>query len=456
MFKPKVLGRLAVIAFAVATPSLAAESFRPATEIRVLDNVFLVRDKPGTQLSFHMLVNAGCGDEAGNQCKGLAHYLEHIVLTGRNPEHKDAAVRLFGNGSANGWTNRSATAYVHSVPARPEGNLADLEQLFTFYAARLKDFAIDPAEADRERNVVLQEHDLRIGSSPATRFSRSLDARLIPNHVAGQWTIGTRETIQALTLDDARAFHKRWYVLNNVSFIIKGDLEPDALKALAERALAGLKPHSLPARNVARPIEFVPGREDVRESHPQVTRATVIFKKLISLPDTDTSQARAARVMVANFLGSQLPGSANHALTEVRVLAAGRPHVNLDRAAPGRVVLTVSAECAPDVQPDELLAAITSWVDGLSASTLTPETLTRLKLRFANGTAEADKQPAQVHSRLINWLASRNKYPELQGWRQQVADVPAGTVAAATAALAGPGRIVTGILEPTARTEASK
>src|SRR5262245_21810101 len=120
---------LAVI-LAIAGPAFAAEE-------RVSERVFLVRDKPGTPTQFQMIVLAGCSDEADGQCKGLAHYLEHLVLVGRNPEHKDIAVRFFPDAGSNGWTNMRATVYLHSVPARDGGPKADLERLFTFYAARL-------------------------------------------------------------------------------------------------------------------------------------------------------------------------------------------------------------------------------------------------------------------------------------------------------------------------------
>src|SRR4051794_13570955 len=87
-----------------------------AAEERVADRVYLVRDKPGTPTRFYMIVNAGCLDEADAQCRGLAHYLEHLVLVGRNPEHKDAAVRLFPDGTMNGWTTQRTTRFFHSTP----------------------------------------------------------------------------------------------------------------------------------------------------------------------------------------------------------------------------------------------------------------------------------------------------------------------------------------------------
>ena len=119
-----------------------------AAEQRLGEHLFLVRDKPEASTHFQMIVGAGCSDEAGGECRGLAHYLEHLMLVGRNAEHKEIALRFFPDGSSNGWTSQRATVYVHSMPAREDGPRADLERLFAFYAARLKDFSISEADAD--------------------------------------------------------------------------------------------------------------------------------------------------------------------------------------------------------------------------------------------------------------------------------------------------------------------
>jgi predicted Zn-dependent peptidase len=158
-----------------------------AAEQRLGEHLFLVRDEPGTPTRFQMIVGAGCIDEAGGECRGLAHYLEHLILVGRNPEHKEIAQRFFPDGYSSGLTSRRATVYAHTMPARAEGPSADLEKLFAFYAARLKNFTISDADAERERNVVRQEHDWRVASKPFVALARKLDRLLIPDHPAGQW-----------------------------------------------------------------------------------------------------------------------------------------------------------------------------------------------------------------------------------------------------------------------------
>jgi zinc protease len=419
-----------------------------AAEERVGDRLYLVRDKPGTPTQFQMIVYAGCHDEADGKCRGLAHYLEHLVLVGRNPEHKDAAVRFFADGYANGTTSPRATVYVHSAPAREDGPKADLERLFEFYAARLKDFAITPEDAARERNVVLQEHDWRVAGRPFPRFARMLDRTLLPDHPSGQWTIGTKEDIDTFTLDDARVFHRNWYALNNTIFVIKGDIESAALKDIADRALTGLVARRLPPRARLQEPQVVIERKDVREEDAQIKRAGLYVKKLFRMEEPDLVANRAARQIVLNFLHSRLPGSPYDVIVDRAKLAAGQPFVALTRVAPKTYVLTVGADVAPDVEPDKLLAAIESYLDALAKNGISTQTIARLQTRFAEVRANADKDPALVYSRLVTWLAQGGRYEDMTVWPQRVAAVSPGDIATVLQGLSGPGRVVTGILVP--------
>ena len=439
---------IALVAAHIALVATVVVPAAQALEQRVAERVFLVRDKPGTPTQFHMVVLAGCSDEADGQCRGLAHYLEHLVLGGRNPEHKEIAVRIFPDASSNGWTSLRATAYLHSVPAREAGPKADLETLFTFYAARLKDFSIGEEEAARERNVVLQEHDWRVASSPFRRFERRLDRELIPDHPTGQWTIGTREDIERFTLAAAKAFHRQWYVVNNAYFLVKADIEASDLKTIAERALAGLEPKKLPPRATARKPDLPIERKELREANAEVKRATVTYKKLVRMEAGDTLAQRAARTVLLKFLRSRLAGSPYQALVESGKVAAGAPAVSIERVAPATFTLRISAEVALDSKPEALLAAIAAYVDGMAGAPLSAETVERLKKRMADARENSDQDPASVYGRLIGWLAARNAYEEFRSWPARIAAVSPTDVLEVLVGLSGPGKVATGILTP--------
>jgi zinc protease len=295
---------------------------------------------------------------------------------------------------------------------------------------------------------VRQEHDWRVGSKPIVRFARKLDRLLLPDHPSGQAVIGTREDIDAFRLDDARAFHRAWYAINNVDFVVMADIEPAVLKDIADRALAGLESRPLPPRTFAKPPLIVEGRTDVVEQDATIQRPVVFFKKLVRIEEDDTYAMGAVRLLVMNFLTSRLRGSLYDVLVDRGRLAAGAPSVSLARIASKTFALTIAAEAAQDVAPETVLAAITAYVEQLEPASLSAATLARLQTRFAEGRAAADKDPRQVYNRLVGWLAGRSRYEQLGSWPQRMAAVSTEQAAVVLEALAGPGRIVTGTLAP--------
>jgi len=425
-----------VVCAALAGPLQAAE--------RISERVFFVRDKPGTPLKFRMVVNAGCLDEAGAQCRGLAHYLEHLVLVGRNPEHKEAAIRMFGSGEANGYTNMRSTVYTHTVPARPEGSRADLDHLLGFYAARLKDFSIPEDEAARERNIVLQEHDWRVQTNPYLLAWRDLWRKALPDHPFGQWTIGTREDIQAFTLEQARAFHRAWYAPNNVWFVISGDMEPAQVKEAAAKALAGLEARKLPPRNFAAKPDVKEERLDSALGGGRFRQPGVQMLKLLRTAEADPARNRAVRAILGRFFDSELPGSPRDVLAADRKVAGPNARLSISRAAPDTFLLSIGLNAASGVTTATLRDEAVSYLARFgTGEALTDAIVERLKMRILRDLDDIAKNPAREFAQLVSWLDNRNSYEDLLTWKATVAGVTGQDVRDFAKALAGPGRLLT-------------
>lgn len=110
--------------------------------------------------------------------------------------------------------------------------------------------------------------------------------------------------------------------------------------------------------------------------------------------------------------------------------------------------MTIGADVAPDIAPESVLAAISTYVEQLGGSGIPTNTLTRFKTRFADGFATGSKDPRVVYSRLVGWLAGRSRYENLARWPGQVDAVTYEQVSTMMQGLSGPGRIVSGTLTP--------
>lgn len=420
-----------------------------AEQVKISDRVYLIPDVKGSTTRFEMIVNAGSSDEAGGNVTGIAHYLEHLLLVGRNAEHAESAMRMFGDASSNGWTNDKATVFLHNLPTRPDGGAADLEKLFGFYSARLKDFSITEADAAREKNVVLQEHDVRVQSNPTSLFYRDVSKALIPDHPAGQWTIGSRDSIKAMTVEQARAFHQNWYAINNVWFVVRGEISPEKLKDISDRALAGLAPRQLPERLKDREPALDRAAQDVVQISGDAVRPLVTVARMVHIDETDTLKSNAAVSLLAAFAGGRFTGSAYDTLVENRRVAADDLSVWIRRVAPSTFAISLASSVAVDHTKEELKAAMTAYIDTLATSGMPDdERLARLRKRLDDQWTRAGKVRLQAHARFVNWLASGNPPGRIDEWPHLLETTTRHDIERFAKGLSAPGRQLAGVLEP--------
>jgi zinc protease len=440
-----LLSALALSCRALPASAQALAPMQAGVE-RISERVLLVRDRPGSNTEFWMIVHAGSADEDGGD--GIAHYLEHLVMVGSNPENADIAMRFFAGGRSHGATLSRATTYQHTAPARPDGPQADLEKLFKFYAARLEDFSISEADAARELKVVVQEFDLKISSDPFSHFELEINRMVLPDH-PGNWSWReTREDILRNTVEAARAFHRTWYAPNNLYFVVRGNIEPQLLKRIADTALAGIPARDMPARAWLQEPRVVPEQINIRCTNEAIRRAKIYLKKLVRLEDGDVEASRAAILIAEGFLKSRLPESPFEAVFERGNFAEGARAITLQRVAPNTCLLDIDANVAPGVAPDRLLGAFADYVNELGQGSIAAKTVDRLKARFAATQAENEGVPRKLYDNLTSWLSDGEDFDSYLRWPQRVAAVTPEAVTRVLRALARPGRIVTGILAP--------
>ncbi|QCI67127.1 M16 family metallopeptidase [Phreatobacter stygius] len=434
---------LAVTGLAAAQPVAAAER-------QVADRVFLVSDAKARFVQFQMIVLAGCADEAGNDCRGIAHYLEHLVLVGRNAEHRDTALRFFSDGSSNGWTTSRITGYVHRYPADAPDAADRLDRLFAFYAARLGGFEITPQDALRERNVVLQEYNWRVGANPFSPVWQEVDRFLYPDHPLGQWTIGTPATISALTSDDGRGFLAAWYRRSNVYFIVTGPVEEDLLRRTAAKYLAPLDPALPPARPwLGRRPNLAPARMVFLREDQRIAAVTVTVSRAIAFADQDPVKTLAARALIAQFLSSKLSGSPHSRLVEQDAVAATIRNVTFERVMDGVLQVGLTAVPEPDVARERLAEALRTYLRELAVQGIDEAMLDRLKRRYAMRHKTELDDPQTAPARLISWLGHPLPYERLAELAPAVASIRPEEVNALLRATTAEGREATVIFAPT-------
>ncbi|MCL2493906.1 MAG: insulinase family protein [Clostridiales bacterium] len=207
-------------------------------------------------------VRAGSVDEEKNA--GVSHFIEHMLFKGTNTRgwrQISEDIEKLG-GQINAFTGKEATCYyVKTLSEHLPDCLAVLADMLT-------DSVFDEAEMEKEKGVILEEikmiedvpddwgHDL---ITEAIFRGGSLERRII----------GTRESVLGISRRDALDYLAARYTPDGIVVSVCGLFEEDALRAVLEKFLGGLRGRQAP--RVFRPDLGVPDRDslvrDIEQTH---------------------------------------------------------------------------------------------------------------------------------------------------------------------------------------------
>ncbi|RPJ80937.1 MAG: insulinase family protein [Acidobacteria bacterium] len=192
--------------------------------------VILYRDNriPLTHVSLHYRV--GSSYEQRGQ-SGLAHLFEHMMFEGSENVVKNEHGRLLdaAGGSWNASTSKDRTNYYATVPS----NFLDLA--LWLEADRMRSLRITPENFENQRQTVIEEKKQSYDNRPYGRAHLRFDELAYSNWAYGHPVIGDVEDLKKLTLEQAIAFHQRFYGPGNAVLVLAGDIsEPEALAKVEE------------------------------------------------------------------------------------------------------------------------------------------------------------------------------------------------------------------------------
>ena len=418
-------------------------------EVAIADNVFLVPDANAKSITLTMIVGAGCSVEPHGICKGISHYLEHLLFLGRNPEHNAVASAFFRDGVANGATSHLTTVYWDRFPARAASQIADLDKLFAYFTQRLTGFEVTDSDANRERNVVLQEYNWRIASRASARFQTLMNAAILPDDPFAQQVAGDERKIAAYTVADARAFHDRWYAKNNAIFVVQGPVEAGAVKALAEKYLAPLPEKKLPERDWLQALRtFAPTGETVRAADADVQRVSIEIEKVVRYEESDRVRSDAARRVLNTWLESRFDGGPHDAIVEGAGLTDEIGGLHVAREGPGALWMTAGADPNDGVSAEQLAKAFDDFLSARAVDGVPPAIVERVKRRLIEERSLTERDPDAYARQLTQWFGQRKSYKEFTDYAADIASVTPDDVNQLLRAIAGPGREILGVLSP--------
>ncbi|MGJ7609002.1 M16 family metallopeptidase [Variovorax sp. LT1R20] len=188
-------------------------------------------------------VRVGSMDEVDGT-SGVAHALEHMMFKGTKsikPGEFSRRVAQLG-GQENAFTTRDYTGYYQQIP------VGSLEQVMKLESDRFANNQWPDDEFKREIEVVKEERRLRTEDQPRALLGEQQNAAVFTASPYHRPVVGWMSDLDAMTPDDAREFHKRWYVPANAVLVVAGDVDIAKVRALAEKYYGGIPSRAVPTR----------------------------------------------------------------------------------------------------------------------------------------------------------------------------------------------------------------
>src|ERR1700754_3749126 len=206
-------------------------SERPASF--TLDNglqVVVIPDHRTPVVTQMIWYKVGSADETPGK-SGLAHFLEHLMFKGtaKHPVGEFSQTVLKVGGNENAFTSVDYTGYFQRVPRD------QLPGMMEFEADRMTGLVLKDENVLPERDVVLEEYNMRVANSPDAQLTEQIMAELYLNHPYGRPVIGWHAEIEKLGREDALEFYKRFYAPNNATLVIAGDVTADEIRPTIEQ-----------------------------------------------------------------------------------------------------------------------------------------------------------------------------------------------------------------------------
>ena len=280
---------LPVLMFAATLP-LAAQS--PALSVPVsidtLPNglVLIVHeDHLVPVVAVNIWYHVGSGDEKPGRT-GFAHLFEHLMFMGSEHAPYPAFDRLLeaAGGDNNASTGEDWTNYYESGPA------SALPLMLWLDADRMGWLlpTMTAAKVDLQRDVVKNERREGVDNAPYGLSDETILAMRYPAGHPYSWpVIGSMTDLSAASLEDVKDFFRRYYVPNNASLVVAGDVNTADVRRLVRQYYGEIPRGPATARSTAAPTAIARDTAAVLEDKVELPRLYYSWASVPSLSDDE-------------------------------------------------------------------------------------------------------------------------------------------------------------------------
>jgi len=233
-----------ILLLCIAATAAAADMFggAPVTTATMGNGlkVIVLEDHSADLVAIDVWVKAGIFNETPEN-NGVSHFIEHVLFkrtARRGLGEADRAIESVG--ATLGAATSRDWAHFHTVVAR-----RFLSTAMDVLADVITHPAFDSDDIERERRVILDEIARRDSDYIQVALN-TLYAAAYTKHPYGMLEEGTAENVKKLTRQDILDYYSTYYVPNNMTVVVVGDIDPATAIAAVGEAFQGFKKKDVP------------------------------------------------------------------------------------------------------------------------------------------------------------------------------------------------------------------
>jgi zinc protease len=339
--------------------------------------VILHEDKSDPIVAVAVVFHVGSSREVPGKT-GFAHLFEHMMFQKSENVGEDQLFKLIqgAGGELNGGTGQDATMYYEVVPKNA------LEMALWLESDRMGylENTVTKSALVNQQNVVQNEKRQSVDNSPYGFNEYLILKTLYPKGHPYSWdVIGEMEDLANATVEDVKAFHKKFYSPNNSTLVVTGDINKEEVKSLIEKYFGEIPQGESIEKREPIPATLTSTIKLFHEDNfAKAPRLTLVFP---------AAEQYSKDSYALDYLGDLLSNGKKTPLYKILVkdkkLTSSVSARNSSNELAGDFRITVTAN--PGVNLSDVEKAIFEALDLFEKEGFTEDDLTRIKARNETG-----------------------------------------------------------------------
>ena len=188
---------------------------------------------------------------------------------------------------------------------------------------------------DTQNEVVKEEKRLRVDNQPYSRFLENVKKNIFKKHPYKGTTIGKMKHLDAATLEEFLAFNKKFYVPNNATLVVAGDINVDTTKKMIQDYFGPIPRGAAIKRTIAQEDPIIaPISAKAYDPNIQIPAIITAYR-------TPSMKTRDSRVldMVSSYLSSGKSSILYKKLVDTKKMTLQVGAINLSQEDYGTYIL---------------------------------------------------------------------------------------------------------------------